>query len=143
MYARSGVPRAAGTLELAVYRVVVAAGAWGVNAAEVAAGIDPSPAHSTAVTTLRRLQCRGVLAQRRDGRAVRYTTTADSGAVTATGTAGRMHHLLAGAPDRARVLAEFVAGPPPHEANMLRRTVASPTGPAAVLGRPRVGLREH
>ena len=95
-------PRAAGALELAVYRVVVAAGPWGVTAAEVAAGIDPVPAHTTAVTTLRRLHCRGVLGQRRDGRKVRYTTTADSGAVAATATAGRMHRLLAAAPDRGR-----------------------------------------
>jgi len=122
---RSGVPRAPGALELAVYRVVVAAGPRGVTAAEVAVGIDPSPVRGTVVTTFRRLQSRGVLVHHRDGRSVRYTTTADSGAVTATATARRMRHLLDGAPDRARVLAEFVAGLPPDEVDMLRLIVDS------------------
>lgn len=112
MYPRSGVVRAAGTLELAVYRVVAAAGPQGVTAAEVGAELDPSPAHTTAVTTLRRLLLRGVLAHHRVGRMVRYTTTAGSGAVTATATARRLHHLFAAAPDPDRVLAAFVTGLP-------------------------------
>jgi len=41
---------------------------------------------ATAVTTLRRLESRGLLGRHRVGRAIQYTTVADSAAVTAIAT---------------------------------------------------------
>lgn len=100
MPARSAAPRPPGALELAVHTVVAAAGARGLTVAGVAAAVVPAVSYSTAVTTLRRLESRGVLGRRRVGRTIQYTTAADSAAVTATATAHRLHRQLAAAPDR-------------------------------------------
>jgi len=130
---RSAAPRAPGGLELAVHAVVAAAGAHGVTGGEVAAATVPAVSHSTAVTTLRRLESRGLLGRRRVGRMIRYTTDADSAAVTATATAHRLHRLLAAAPDRARTLAAFITGLAPGDGPGLRAAVrVSPEqGPGA------------
>jgi len=139
MHTRSGAPRAPGVLELAVYRAVAAAGPRGATAAEVRAEIHPSPAHSTVVTTLRRLLTRGVLAHHTVGRTAFYVSIGHSSAVTATATATRMHRVLAAAPDPDRALAEFVAGLPPAEAKVLGPATQSPRSPAAG-STPRPGI---
>ncbi len=89
---------------------VVAAGLDdGVTAADVAAVLDPTPAHTTVVSTLARLLSRRVVARHRIGRTMHYTAVGDSGVVVATSTAQRMLRVLAAAPDRSGALAQFVA----------------------------------
>jgi len=115
MAGRSVVPLPPGALEWAVHAVVATAGADGVTATEVVAAVVPTPSHSTTVSTLQRLQSRGVLTGRRVGRTTRYRATADSAAATAR----RMHRLLAAAADRDRVLTEFLAGLAPDDEPLL------------------------
>ncbi len=113
MAGRSAVPLPPGALEWAVHAVVATAAADGVTVAEVVAAVFPTPSYTATVTTLQRLQSRGLLAGRRVGRTTRYTT--DSAADSAAATARRMHRLLAAAADRDRALTEFLTGLAPDD----------------------------
>lgn len=123
--------RPPGELEQAVYDAVSAAGAEGATAAQVIAGVDPSLAYTTVVTTLGRLARRGVLSHRRAGRAVHYAVVGDSGTVVASSTARRMHRLLESAPDRDGALVHFVAGLSPDDEARLIRLLAEADGSAS------------
>ncbi len=104
-----------GAVEWAVHAVVATAGAHGATVAEVVAAVVPTPSYTATVSTLQRLQSRGLLASRRVGRTTRYSATADSAADSAAATARWMHRLLTAAADRNRVLTEFLTGLAPDD----------------------------
>jgi len=126
MAGRSAVPLPPGALEWAVHAVVATAAADGVTAADVMAAVVPTPSSTATVSTLQRLQSRGVLAGRRVGRTTRYSAIADSAADSAAATARRMHRLLAAAADRDRALTEFLTGLAPDDEPRLLTALREP-----------------
>ena len=106
-----------------MHAVVATAGAHGATVAEVVAAVVPTPSYTATVSTLQRLQSRGLLANRRVGRTTRYTTDSPAAA------ARRMHWLLAAAADRDRALAEFRTGLAPNDEPRLLGERRIPQGP--------------
>ncbi|MEU5692034.1 BlaI/MecI/CopY family transcriptional regulator [Actinosynnema sp. NPDC020468] len=86
--------------------------------AEVRDRLDPSGtlSYSTVVTTLTRLYEKRLATRTRDGRAYRYSATADPSALTAW----RMGRLLESEPDRASVLTRFVGALDEDDERILR-----------------------
>lgn len=97
--------RLPGTLAAEVLRVLGDADA-ALTPAEVRERLDPAGvlSYSTVVTTLTRLHEKGMATRVRDGRAYRYSATADPSALTAW----RMGRLLENEPNRTSVLTRFV-----------------------------------
>lgn len=120
--------RPPGRLEQELYGVVASAGPDGASVQQVIDLLDPSLAYTTVMTTLNRLVERGVLARRRAGRQVVFTATGDPDAVRTTSAVARMNRLLATAPDRSKVLAEFVAHLEPEDEARLAALLSGPLG---------------
>ncbi len=107
-------------LEAAVL-AVVGASATPVAVSDVQRALTGQPAYTTVMTTLSRLADKGALVQSRDHRAYRYSLAAPAESVDDAVVARRMRKLLAGRPDRASVLARFVAALDPEEEQLLTR----------------------
>jgi predicted transcriptional regulator len=113
--------RAAGTLESEVLGIVRAA-AGPLTPGEVRdrlAGAGAGRrglAYSTVVTTMSRLQAKGLLSRRRAGRGFCYAPVDE-----ASLAAGRMSHALGSGSDRDAVLSRFVSGLSGRDAELLRR----------------------
>jgi predicted transcriptional regulator len=100
--------RARGALEQEVLGCLAAAGRP-LTTAEVQAGLDGHLAYTTVMTALTRLHAKGVLTRQPAGRAFAYGLAADMDEIPASLTARGMRRLLESGPDRASVLASFVA----------------------------------
>jgi predicted transcriptional regulator len=122
--------RANGELEAAILRALWDAGRP-LNAAEVrdrlTSGTTQHPplAYTTVVTTLTRLKEKGALRRERDGRAYRYTPTADNAGLAAR----RMTALLDAANDRDTVLVRFVTELSSHDEELVRALLAEHAAP--------------
>lgn len=103
-----GVTRGRGALEREVVASLAAAGRP-LTAGEVLSDLGGDLAYTTVTTTLARLHSRGALNRRSAGRAYAYSLDGDAGTVQTSVTAHQMHVLLDAGPDRAGVLARFVA----------------------------------
>ena len=100
--------RARGALEQEVLACLAAAGRP-LTTAEVQAELHGQLAYTTVLTALSRLHDKGVLTRRPAGRAFAYGLAAEIDAIPASLTARGMRRLLDSGPDRASVLASFVA----------------------------------
>jgi predicted transcriptional regulator len=87
----------------------VAAAPTPVSANDVLRDLGGELAYTTVMTTLARLESKGVLTRQMDGRAYRYALAGDPTDVDASLAAHRMRKVLESRPDRAGVLARFVA----------------------------------
>jgi len=101
-------PRPRGALEREVLACLAAA-TGPLTAGEVLAQLGGGLAYTTVMTTLTRLQAKGVLTRRLSGRAYVYAVAGDPDQVEASLTAHRMRRVLDEGGDRAGVLARFVA----------------------------------
>jgi predicted transcriptional regulator len=101
-------PRGRGELEREVLAAVAAAPAP-VSANDVLRDLGGALAYTTVMTTLARLESKGVLTRQLDGRAYRYALAGDPTEVDASLAAHRMRKVLESRTDRAGVLARFVA----------------------------------
>ena len=101
-------PRPRGALEREVLACLAAA-TRPLTAGEVLADLGGGLAYTTVMTTLTRLQAKGVLTRRLSGRAYVYAVAGDPDQVEASLTAHRMRRVLDEGGDRAGVLARFVA----------------------------------
>ena len=118
--------RAAGTLESEVLGILRAA-AGPLTPARYGSG-SPGPgrrelAYSTVVTTMSRLQAKGLLSRRRAGRGFCYAPVDE-----ASLAAGRMSHALGSGSDRDAVLSRFVSGLSGRDAELLRRLLSGTPG---------------
>ena len=100
--------RGRGELEREVLASVAAA-PGPVSANDVLRDLGGELAYTTVMTTLARLESKGVLTRQLDGRAYRYALAGDPTDVDASLAAHRMRKVLESRPDRAGVLARFVA----------------------------------
>jgi predicted transcriptional regulator len=100
--------RGRGELEREVLASVAAA-ATPVSANDVLRDLGGELAYTTVMTTLARLESKGVLTRQLDGRAYRYALAGDPTDVDASLAAHRMRKVLESRSDRAGVLARFVA----------------------------------
>ena len=100
--------RGRGELEREVLAAVAAA-PEPVSANDVLRDLGGALAYTTVMTTLARLESKGVLTRQLDGRAYRYSLAGDPAEVDASLAAHRMRKVLESRPDRAGVLARFVA----------------------------------
>ena len=100
--------RGRGELEREVLAAVAAAAAP-VSANDVLRDLGGELAYTTVMTTLARLESKGVLTRQLDGRAYRYALAGDPTDVDASLAAHRMRKVLESRSDRAGVLARFVA----------------------------------
>lgn len=100
--------RGRGELEREVLASVAAA-PFPVSANEVLRDLGGALAYTTVMTTLARLESKGVLTRQLEGRAYRYALAGDPTDVDASLAAHRMRKVLESRPDRAGVLARFVA----------------------------------
>jgi predicted transcriptional regulator len=111
--------RAAGTLESEVLGILRAA-AGPLTPGEVRERLcgagQRGLAYSTVVTTMSRLQVKGLLSRRRAGRGFCYAPVDE-----ASLAAGRMSHALGSGSDRDAVLSRFVSGLSGRDAELLRR----------------------
>jgi len=80
-------------------------------------------AYSTVVTTMSRLQAKGLLSRRRAGRGFCYAPVDE-----ASLAAGRMSHALGSGSDRDAVLSRFVSGLSGRDAELLRRLLDGTPG---------------
>jgi predicted transcriptional regulator len=110
--------RARGALEREVLACLAAAGR-ALTAGEVLTDLGSGLAYTTVMTTLTRLHTKGVLDRDLSGRAYRYGIAGGPGTVEASLTAHRMLRLLDTGPDRAGVLARFVADLSPQDEQLL------------------------
>lgn len=99
--------RAAGELESAILAVLDERGE--VSVAEVRRQLDTSLAHTTVMTSLVRLNRKGLLNRKRRGRLFVYSLAAPVESLPALKAALRMHTELDSKAARAEVLANFVA----------------------------------
>ncbi len=99
--------RAAGELESAILAVLDERGEGSV--AEVRRQLDTSLAHTTVMTSLVRLNRKGLLNRKRRGRLFVYSLAAPAESLPALKAALRMHTELDSKAARAEVLANFVA----------------------------------
>jgi len=100
--------RGRGELEREVLAAVAAASAP-VSAGDVLAELGGGLAYTTVMTTLARLETKGVLTRELAGRAYRYSVAGGAGDLETSLAAHRMRRALESRPDRAGVLARFVA----------------------------------
>ena len=124
--------RAAGTLESEVLGILRAA-AGPLTPGEVRERLSGSGAgdgagqrglaYSTVVTTMSRLQAKGLLSRRRAGRGFCYAPVDE-----ASLAAGRMSHALGSGSDRDAVLSRFVSGLSGRDAELLRRLLDGTAG---------------
>jgi len=110
--------RARGALERDVLACLAAAGRP-MTTAEVQAGLHGRLAYTTVLTTLTRLHAKGVLTRQPAGRAFAYGLAAEMDEIPASLTARGMRRLLDSGPDRASVLASFVADLSPEDERIL------------------------
>ena len=110
--------RARGALEQEVLACLAAAGRP-LTTAEVQAELDGPLAYTTVMTALTRLHAKGVLTRRPAGRAFAYGLAAELDTIPASLTARGMRRLLESGPDRASVLASFVAELGPEDERIL------------------------
>jgi predicted transcriptional regulator len=130
-----GQGRARGELEREVLACLAAAGTP-LTAGEVLADLGGGLAYTTVMTTLARLNAKGVLTRRLAGRAHRYSLAGGPEAVDVSLTAHRMRRLLDAGPDRARVLARFVADLTPADEQLLAGLLGDAPSPRAEGGGP-------
>jgi predicted transcriptional regulator len=118
--------RAAGTLESEVLGILRAA-AGPLTPGEVRERLSGAGqqrlAYSTVVTTMSRLQAKGLLSRRRAGRGFCYAPVDE-----ASLAAGRMSHALGSGSDRDAVLSRFVSGLSGRDAELLRRLLGGTPG---------------
>lgn len=117
--------RGRGELEREVLACVAAASAP-VTATEVLADLGGGLAYTTVMTTLARLESKGVLARSMSGRAYAYSVVGDPGQVEEALAAHRMRRVLDSRGDRAGVLARFVAELSAEDERTLRTLLADP-----------------
>lgn len=86
---------------------------------EVQADLGGDLAYTTVMTTLARLEGKGVLTRRLSGRTYLYAVTGGPHTVEASLAAHQMRRVLDSRPDRARVLARFVADLSPEDEQIL------------------------
>jgi predicted transcriptional regulator len=116
-------PRPRGALERQVVACLAAADRP-LTAGDVLADLGGGLAYTTVMTTLTRLHDKGALTREQAGRAYAYSLPGDQADVGASVTAHRMRRLLEGGPDRAGVLARFVANLSPEDERMLADLIA-------------------
>ena len=92
---------------------------------EVLAELGGGLAYTTVMTTLTRLQAKGVLTRRLSGRAYVYAVAGDPDQVEASLAAHRMRRVLDAGGDRAGVLARFVADLSPEDEQLLAGLLAA------------------
>ena len=116
--------RAAGTLESEVLGILRAAGRP-LTPGEVRERLagQRELAYSTVVTTMSRLQAKGLLGRHRAGRGFCYAPVDE-----ASLAAGRMSHALGSGSDRDAVLSRFVSGLSGRDAELLRRLLGGAQG---------------
>jgi predicted transcriptional regulator len=117
-------PRPRGALEREVLACLAAA-TRPLTAGEVLAELDGALAYTTVMTTLTRLQAKGVLTRRLSGRAYVYAVAGDPDQVEASLAAHRMRRVLDAGGDRAGVLARFVADLSPEDEQLLAGLLAA------------------
>ena len=117
-------PRPRGALEREVLACLAAAGRP-LTAGEVLAELGGGLAYTTVMTTLTRLQAKGVLTRRLSGRAYGYAVAGDPDQVEASLAAHRMRRVLDEGGDRAGVLARFVADLSPEDEQLLAGLLAA------------------
>ena len=110
--------RSRGELEREVLACLAAAG-QAMTAAEVRAALGDRLAYTTVMTTLSRLHDKRALTREARGRAYAYELPGDTTTAAASVTAHRMHRLLDEGPDRAGVLARFIAELSPDDERLL------------------------
>ena len=115
--------RGRGELEREVLACVAAA-PGPVTANDVLADLGGGLAYTTVMTTLARLESKGVLARSMPGRAFAYTVVGDPGQVEEALAAHRMRRVLDSRGDRAGVLARFVAELSAEDEQTLRSLLA-------------------
>jgi len=119
--------RGRGELEREVLASVAAA-AHPVTANEVLSDLGGGLAYTTVMTTLARLEAKGVLARSMAGRAYAYSLVGDPAQVEEALAAHRMRRVLDSRGDRASVLARFVAELPAEDEQTLRALLAAADG---------------
>ena len=117
-------PRPRGALEREVLACLGAA-TRPLTPGEVLAELGGGLAYTTVMTTLTRLQAKGVLTRRLSGRAYRYAVAGDPDQVEASMAAHRMRRVLDEGGDRAGVLARFVADLSPEDEQLLAGLLAA------------------
>ena len=117
-------PRPRGALEREVLACLGAA-TRPLTPGEVLAELGGGLAYTTVMTTLTRLQAKGVLTRRLSGRAYRYAVAGDPDQVEASLAAHRMRRVLDEGGDRAGVLARFVADLSPEDEQLLAGLLAA------------------
>jgi predicted transcriptional regulator len=122
MSSQSARPR--GALEREVLACLAAADRP-LTAGEVLADLGGALAYTTVMTTLTRLQAKGVLTRELSGRAYVYAVAGDPTQVEASLTAHRMRRVLDAGSDRAGVLARFVADLSPEDERLLSDLLAA------------------
>lgn len=121
--------RAAGALEREVLASLAAAGRP-LTAAEVLADLGGGLAYTTVMTTLSRLNAKGVLSRQLAGRAYAYSLATPLDALPSSLTANRMRRLLDADDDRASVLASFVAHLDDEDERLLAELIQGRSRPA-------------
>ena len=116
--------RASGELEAAVLGVLQEAESP-LSAAEVLGRLGGGLAYTTVVTILARLQGKGILSRRKDGRSFRYAPADDPAGLAAR----RLARMLDAEPDREGVLARFVSGLSGADEELLRKVLGEDAGP--------------
>lgn len=119
----SRAPRGRGQLERDVVACVAAADGP-VTAAAVQAELGGGLAYTTVMTTLARLERKGVLARRLEGKAYAYSLARGVDDVESSLAAHRMRRVLDAGEDRAGVLARFVADLSERDEQVLRDLLA-------------------
>jgi predicted transcriptional regulator len=114
----TSIGRRRGALEQEVLSCLAAAGRP-LTVTGVLADLGGDLAYTTVLTALSRLHAKGALHREPSGRAFAYSLPEDPAAVGASVTARRMSRLLDAGPDRAGVLARFVADLGPEDERLL------------------------
>lgn len=119
----TAIGRRRGALEQEVLSCLAAAGRP-LTVTDVLADLGSDLAYTTVLTALSRLHAKGALRREPSGRAFAYSLPEDPAAVGASVTARRMSRLLDSGPDRAGVLARFVADLGPEDERLLTELLA-------------------
>lgn len=107
----------------------VAAAEGPMTANEVLADLGGGLAYTTVMTTLARLEAKGVLTRQMCGRAYGYAVAGDPSDLEASLAAHRMRRVLDSRDDRVGVLARFVADLAPEDEQVLLDLLAGRSGP--------------
>lgn len=126
VYLSVAEPRPRGGLERDVLACLGAA-TDPMTPAEVLAALGGGMAYTTVMTTLSRLADKGALTRQSTGRSYVYRLAGDPATVEAAMSARRMRRALDSGPDRAGVLARFVAELSEEEERVLADLLASGT----------------